>query len=191
MTSRTLLALLVATFAAPAVQAAPAADFGDIGWIDGVQRRIYGSFSVAPKAAGTVDVFVAGPVDGAHPLDDVTLDPHFPYVHDHVCPKVPYGESKLVRFMVLRPGPNATAGNLRTRTVHANHDIPWIENEDGSFPITEDLEMPYAIDLGAGFVPLTSVAVVQAGFAAGILRTVQIAGYLTVTGWTGGTIESE
>jgi hypothetical protein len=187
-----MLVAVAALLVSSTLNAAPSSDFGDIGWIDGVQRRIYGSFSVPPKAPGTVDVYVAGPVDGDHPLDHVTLDPHFPYVHDHVTSKVPYGESRIARFKVLRPGANASAANLRTRTVHANPDVaPYIENPDGSFPITPELEMPYAVNLGDGFVPLVDVATVDAAIAAGILRTVEIAGYLSITGWTGGTIESE
>jgi hypothetical protein len=183
--------VLLAVAGDSAVQAAPSADFGDIGWIDGVKRRIYGTVFTTPKRAGIAIVYVAGPVNADAPLDDVTLDPHFPYVHDHVSPKVPYGESQQVSFRVLRPGPAATSANLRLRTVVQNPDIPPIEPEDGSFHITPTLDMPYAIDLGAGFVDLTSMAVVDAGIAAGILTTVEIARDIEVTGWTGGTIESE
>jgi hypothetical protein len=180
---------LAVVFGASTVQAAPRNDFDDLSWIAGVQRHIYGTVFTEPAAPGNVEVFVIGPVNAADPLDDITLDPHYPYVHDHVTSKVPFGQRKIARFMVVEVGPNGTSSNVHTRTVQANPDIPWIEPPDGSFHITPTREAPYEIDLGQGFVPLISVETVQAGIAAGLIRTVEVAQDLSVTGWSGGGVE--
>jgi hypothetical protein len=179
----------LAFLAAPAVHANPPGadqyDFIDDAWVNGHERQIFGSFSQAPASDVDVDCYVAGPVNADDPLDGVTLDPHFPYVHDHVVPKVNYNKRAHVHFMVLRPGPNASAANLRTRTVVQNPDFPPIENEDGSFPITPTLEMPYAVNLGYGFENLVDIDTVHDAIDAGILRTVEVARELYIVGWTG------
>jgi len=172
-------------------QAAPRNDFDDISWIDGTQRHIYGTVFTEPADSGFVIVYVAGPVNAADPLDDLTLDPHYPYVHDHVTTKVPFGHRKIARFLVLKVGPSGNAGNVHTRTVVQNPDTGVIEPEDGSFVITPTREAPYEINLGNGFVPLTSVGVVESGIAAGLLQTVEIATDISVTGWSGGVVGSE
>ncbi|HEX5036331.1 MAG TPA: hypothetical protein VFX30_04160 [bacterium] len=182
---------LAAVLLSPAIQAAPHNDFEDVSWISGGQRHIYGTVFTQPADPGVVDVYVIGPVNADDPLDDVTLDPHYPYVHDHVTTKVPFGHRKLARFLVVDFGVNGNAGNVHTRTVVANPDFPPIEPEDGSFHVTPTREAPYEIDLGTGFVPLTSVEVVQAGITAGLLRTIEIAQDISVTGWSGGTVGDE
>ncbi len=174
-------------FAIRAVQAAPAHEFADAGWIDGKQRRTYGSTSVAPVVPGLTSEFIIGPVDHHHAQDE-TINPFFPYIHDHVSSKVPFGKRQRIAILVVRPGPAATAANLLTRTVYKNPDAEAIE---GALPLLPQLEMPYAIDLGQGFEPLVSADVVNAGIAAGILDTVRVAEILEITGWTGGTIASE
>lgn len=178
---------LAAVLLSPLLQAAPHNDFEDVSWISGGQRKIYGTVFTEPAAPGVVAVYIIGPVNADAPLDDVTLDPHYPYVHDHVTTKVPFGQRKIATFNVVDFGPNGNASNVHTRTVVANPDFPPIEPEDGSFHVTPTREAPYEINLGSGFVPITSVEVVQAGVAAGILRTIQIAQDISVTGWSGGT----
>ena len=178
-------ALVLGVLAATGSGAVPPSDFQDAAWIGGKARNIYGSFSAPPAKPGTVQVFVAGPVNADDPLDDLTLDPHFPYVHDHVTDPTPYQRRQVGDFLVLRPGPNATPGNPRMRTVTADPDIEPIEPDDGSFEVTPTLDMPYAIDLGHGFKPLTSTAIVRKGIQAGILRTVEIATDVTIVGWSG------
>jgi hypothetical protein len=180
---------LAAVLLSPAIQAAPHNDFEDLSWISGIQRHIYGTVFTEPASPGNVDVYVIGPVNAADPLDDLTLDPHYPYVHDHVTTKVPFGQRKIARFLVVDFGVNGNASNVHTRTVVANPDFPPIEPEDGSFHVTPTREAPYEIDLGQGFVPLTSVEVVQAGVAAGLLRAIEIAQDISVTGWSGGVLE--
>jgi hypothetical protein len=179
---------LASALGAPSLaHAAPGHEFADAGWIDGQQRRTYGSTSLAPLVPGHVDLFIIGPVDGDH-VQDETINPFFPYIHDHVSAKVPFGMRQLISILVVRPGPAATGANLRTRTV--DKDTTG-ESFEGNLPLLPQLDMPYAVNLGQGFVPLTSVDVVYAGLAAGILQTVQVADFLDITGWTGGTIESE
>jgi len=182
---------LAAILGTPTAQGAPRNDFDDVSWIDSVQRHIYGTVFTEPASPGNVDVFVIGPVNAADPLDDVTLDPHYPYVHDHVTSKVPFGQRKIARFLVVETGPNANSSNVHTRTVVANPDFPPIEPPDGSFHVTPTREAPYEINLGQGFVPLVSVEVVQAGISAGLLRTVEIAQDISVTGWSGGVVEED
>ena len=166
--------------------AAPSNDFVDAAWIDGKSRSIYGSFSTPPALPGTVRVYIIGPIDDDQPLDELTLDPNYPYVHDHITTKTPYDHRKLVDFLVVQPGPNATADNVHYRTVVANPEIPWIEPEDGSFVITPTREAPYEVDLGEGFQPLMSTDIVEEAIEAGILSTVEIATYLDIVGWSGG-----
>ncbi len=166
----------------------PGVDFVDAGWVHGQARQIFGSFTIAPAHQHRVNVFAIGPVDANNPLDGLTLDPHFPYVHDHVSIQLPYQLRARVRFNAVRPGPNANAWNLKTRTVYINPDIEVIENPDGSFPLTPELEMPYAINLGFGDLPLKSIAVLQLGVALGILSTVEIASGVNITGWTGDVV---
>jgi signal transduction histidine kinase len=167
--------------------AAPGHEFADAGWIDGKVRRTYGSTSVAPAVAGLTDEFIIGPVHGDH-VQDETINPFFPYIHDHVSAKVPFGQRQLIAIRVIRPGPAATAANLRTRIVYKDPDTEAFE---GDLPLLPQLDMPYAIDLGQGFVDLTSIEIVYAGIDAGILQSVRVADILDITGWTGGTIESE
>jgi hypothetical protein len=176
-------ALLVSSVA----QAAPAHEFADSGWVDGQQRRTYGSTSIAPVAPGLASEYIIGPVDADH-VQDETINPFFPYIHDHVSSRVPFGLRQLIAIRIVRPGPAATPANLRTRTVYKDPNTEAIE---GDLPLLPQLEMPYAIDLGQGFVPLVSADIVNAGIGAGILQTVRVAEILTITGWTGGTIESE
>ncbi len=181
-----LLATLAIVLTSGLVWASPPADFEDTAWISGQTRSIYGSFSTPPAKPGTVKVYIAGPIDGDAPLDELTLDPNYPYVHDHVTTRTPYGHRKVVDFLVLQPGPNANSDNVHFRTVVANPDIPWIQPEDGSFVITPTREAPYEVDLGCGFEPLISTDVVEEAIEAGILTTVEIATDLTIVGWSGG-----
>jgi len=176
---------------APAAHGAPRNDFDDVSWIEGVQRHIYGTVFTEPASPGKVDVYVIGPVNADAPLDGVTLDPHYPYIHDHTTTKVPFGHRMIARFLVLEVGPNGNSGNVHTRTVVANPDFPPIEPPDGSFHVTPTREAPFEINLGQGFVPLTSVGVVQAGIAAGLIQTVEIAQDISVTGWSGGMVGEE
>lgn len=187
-------ALVLSTLAATPVLAHgddPASDFQDAGWVRNRAREIFGSFSDPPAIPGIAKVYVVGPVDGAHPLDNITLDPHFPYVHDHVSDRVPYERRQLASFNVLRPGPRATSENLLTRTVYQNPDAGVIEPDDGSFHITPELQMPYAIKVAGLTIPLTSTAKVRLGIALGILTTVQIARDVAITGWTGHLIDPD
>ncbi|HKY63981.1 MAG TPA: hypothetical protein VJR29_11220 [bacterium] len=180
------LATLALVLTSSLAWSSPPADFEDSAWIDGQSRSIYGSFSIPPQDPGTVSVYIIGPVDGGHPLDELTLDPNYPYVHDHVTTRTPYGHSKVVDFLVVEPGPNATADNVHYRTVEANPDIPWIQPDDGSFVITPIRQAPFEVDLGHGFEPLISASVVEEAIEAGILRTVEVARDLTIVGWSGG-----
>lgn len=181
----------IAILGSHAAQGAPHNDFDDVSWIAGVQRHIYGTVFTEPASPGRVDVYIIGPVDADAPLDGVTLDPHYPYIHDHVTTKVPFGHRQIARFNVVEIGDNGNSSNVHTRTVVQNPDFPPIEPPDGSFHVTPTREAPYEINLGRGFVPLTSVEVVQAGVDAGLLRTVEVAQDISVTGWSGGVVGDE
>jgi len=182
---------MAALLGAPLANAAPHNDFEDVSWIDGEQRLIYGTVFTEPARPDGVDVYVIGPVNADAPLDDLTLDPHYPYIHDHVTSKTPFGQRTQAHFLVVQVGPNGNSGNVHTRTVVQNPDAGVIEPDDGSFHITPTREAPYEINLGQGFVPLVSVDVVKAGIAAGLLQVVEIAKDLPVTGWSGGVASGE
>jgi hypothetical protein len=165
--------------------APPAYDFIDAAWASGIQRYIYGSFTTPPASQEYVDVYVIGPIFANHPQDEVTLEPFYPYHHDHVTTKTPYNQRKLARFLIVRPGPNANHHNLLSRNVEIQ-DIGEEPIPPPGMEFTPVLEAPFAINLGHGFRTLRKTETILDGIDAGILTTIEVVVGVDITGWSGG-----
>lgn len=184
-----LSAIRVTAFAVVALlssgaAATPAYDFIDAAWASGIQRYIYGSFSETPASEEYVTVYIIGPIFANHPQDEVTLEPFYPYHHDHVTEKTPYAERKRVNFFIVRPGPNANHRNLLSRNVEIQ-DIGEEPIPPPGFEFTEVLKAPFAINLGHGFQTLRKTETILDGIEAGILTTVQVEVGVDIIGWSG------
>lgn len=180
-----LVALGLSFVGSVAARAQSSYDFIDAAWADGIKRYIYGSFSEAPATQEYVDLYIIGPILPNHPQDEVTLEPFYPYHHDHVTEKTPYSDRKLVNFFIVRPGPNANWRNILTRTVEIQ-DVGEEPIPPEGFEFTPTLEAPWAIKIHGQWQTLRKTETILDGIAAGILTTVPVVVGVDIVGWSGG-----
>jgi hypothetical protein len=149
------VAMAGALTALPAVAAPPAGEISEPTWINGRVGAFQASFSAPWKTDVRETMFVVGPQDPANP--QAAADEGAPE-HDHVLAVIPYGQRARchVWFVVVNDGPQAD--DAHTRPSGPDYEV----------------DLAYEVDLGAGFVPLTSIKSVEAGLSAGILALADV-----------------
>jgi len=150
-------AALVAT-AGTAGAAPPAGDAEEPTWIDGRVATLVIDFDASRATDRYVSGFIVGPQDERNPQEPAhNGEP----AHDHVLPNVPYGNRAICHPWLVVPGETATA-----QTVHVR-----------------DSGLAYQIDLGDGFIPLTSTDAVTNGLGHGLIALADT-GFPPITCWT-------
>ncbi len=151
-----VLLVAAAPTAIPVGASPPTGDFQTTAWVQGKPVILWEDLT-RPLPDRRQAIYAVGPHDTAHPhVEGFDDEPD----HDHVVANIPYGRRARCHAWAVIPndGPFATSVHVR---------------EGG---------LAYEIDLGHGFVPLTSTDVVVDGLADGLLRLVD-SGFPDFTCW--------